>query len=84
MSIDLSPAAITAADLIDVLGEQLEDDASIDSESIEVGVVGVIVEVNYRGSDGEDYTALQYRCSDARRWVQSGLFQRVADTLRDT
>lgn len=54
------------------LMERLEEDyADIEAE---VGVVAVIVELNYVHSNGDDISAIEYRCSDGRRWVQTGLF----------
>jgi hypothetical protein len=66
--------------LIDHLAESLEG-----VEDIEVGTVALVVEVNgtvpesWRGKIdddkiGEQFTWVLYRCSDARRWVQHGLF----------
>lgn len=68
MTFELSELGIVAAELM----ERLEEDYG-DKSEITLGVVAVVAEVNYR--DGEDkVSAVEYRCSDGRRWIQSGLF----------
>ncbi len=63
---DLSELGKIAAELID----QLELD--YERDDVQVGVVALVVEIT--DSDG-DWTAIQYRCSDPRRWIQLGLFE---------
>lgn len=60
---------VTAAGLMD----RIEADYSEFNE-VEVGVVAVIAEINYE-KDGEEYTSVEYRCSDPRKWIQGGLFK---------
>jgi hypothetical protein len=83
MSVDLSQASIKAAELIEQLAEILDADPgdTIIRESIEVGAVAMVVEVNYADTEGNTYCVLQWRCSEPRRWVQFGLFRRVADSI---
>lgn len=59
---------VVAAELMDRLAADYEN-----RESVELGVVAVIAEVSWRSGDDE-ITAVEYRCSDGRRWIQSGLF----------
>jgi hypothetical protein len=68
MSLDLGDLGVIAAELM----ERLEEDYA-DKESARLGVVAVIAEVEWDDGDSE-ITAVEYRCSDGRRWVQSGLF----------
>jgi hypothetical protein len=46
-------------------------------EGFDLGIVAVVGEVNYQ-VDGEPNTAVWYRCSDMRTWLQAGLFRRAA------
>lgn len=66
MSIDTTALSQTALDLIERLAEDHEDDDR------EIGVVALVVEIN-----GEDATWIEYRCSDQRKWIQAGLFDRA-------
>jgi hypothetical protein len=60
-----------AAGLMESLAEEYGE-----VEGAEIGVVAVIAEVDMPAKDDDDpgWTSVQYRCTDARRWVQSGLF----------
>lgn len=40
-------------------------------EDAEVGTVAVVAEVDC----GDDSTAIYYRCTDGRHWIQAGLFE---------
>lgn len=62
MPIDSSPLAQLVAEYMDDLEDEHDGDVTL-------GIVAIVVEVN-----GDDWTAVQYRCSDERRWVQLGLF----------
>lgn len=47
-------------------------------EHATLGTIAVIAEVNVdeeNDPNGHGYTQLTYRCSDQRRWVQSGFFE---------
>jgi hypothetical protein len=67
--LSLNELGTLAAELMDRLESDYEG-----KEDVELGVVAIVVELNYTDSDGEEITAVEYRCSDARRWIQSGLF----------
>jgi hypothetical protein len=74
---DLSEIGKTTADLIDRLEQALPHGA-------EIGAVAIIAEVNLRvDEDGSpiegdpNVTDIIFRCSDDRRWIQSGLFRRA-------
>lgn len=73
MSLDPAPLAQMVAEFIDDLEENHDGRA-------ELGVVGLVVEVNTDGDDEDDpgSTWITYRCSDPRRWIQVALFQRAA------
>jgi hypothetical protein len=59
-----------AADLMDHIAEEYGA-----TDGVTLGIVAVIAEVDLPDSDGEPgWTTVQYRCSDARRWIQAGLF----------
>lgn len=79
---DLSKIAETAAELIDSLEEELASHGNVDHATVEVGIVGVVAEINYTGEDGEEYTVLQYRTSDSRKWVQAGLYGQISANIR--
>lgn len=82
MSLDTARAGVLAVELIERLAEQYENDP--DMEGVEVGTMALVVELSGKYK-GEEATWVEYRCSDARRWVQIGFFQaalRVADRLR--
>jgi hypothetical protein len=68
--------------LIEALAEELETEDGAKPESVNVDAVGLIIAVDYENEDGEDYSAIRWRCSDGRKWVQYGLFGRVAECLR--
>lgn len=60
---------ITAAELM----ERLEREYA-GKDDVKLGVVAVIAEVGYTDREGDEVTAVEYRCSDGRHWIQSGLF----------
>lgn len=62
MSLDTTKLGEIAAGMMERLAESYED------HDVEVGTVALIVEI----SSG-DWTAVTYRCSDNRSWVQRGL-----------
>lgn len=62
MSLDTTKLGEIAAGMMERLAESYED------YDVEVGTVALIVEVR----SGE-WTAVTYRCSDDRSWVQRGL-----------
>lgn len=61
---------VVAAELMD----RLESDYA-GKQSVEVGIVAVVAEINFIDDGGEDVTAIEYRCSDGRRWIQAALFE---------
>lgn len=78
---DFSRAAIIAAELI----EHLEN--SYDGEEIEIGEVMVLVEITGRNEEEGDWTAINFRCSDPRHWIQQGMLHaamRYPGTPRDS
>jgi len=66
--IDTSELGVVAAELM----EKLES-GYLDKEDVKIGVVAVIAEIEFSEGDDE-YTVIEYRCSDPRKWVQAGLF----------
>jgi hypothetical protein len=74
VALDLTRLGELAAELM----EALEDEHG---EEARLGVVAVVVEVT--GADDE-WTAVQYRCSDPRRWIQSGLFAAAGRAVIDS
>ena len=68
MSLDTTRLGNAAAELMDSLAEAYEND-----DGAEIGVVAIVVEVN-----GPGWTGVDYRASDPRCWVQSGLFAAAA------
>lgn len=53
--------------------DAIEDEYGV-KEDATLGVVAVVAEIGFR--DGEDeVSTVQYRCSDGRRWIQTGLFR---------
>lgn len=48
------------------------DDDIVDAE---VGEVIIVAELQFRDSEGTEYTRSFYRCSDGRKWVQRGLLR---------
>jgi hypothetical protein len=61
--------------------EQLE--RQYDSENVKIGVVGLVVELNFNRPEGES-TVIQYMCSDPRRWVQAGIFDTAKRCVIDS
>jgi hypothetical protein len=72
---DWGKVGVIAAELIDTLAEQYE------GEDVKIGVVAVVVEIT---SDEEAWTSVQYRCNDARRWIQVGLFDAASRAVQDS
>lgn len=69
MSIDTSAVGTIAAEMMDQIAERYGADAHIDT-------VAIIVEVDMPDTEGRPgWTAVDYRCSDTRRWVQLGFFE---------
>lgn len=67
--LDLSELGREAAALMERLEADYDDGCSL-------GVVAVIAEVV--GQRGEtEWSVIEYRCSDGRRWVQAGLFEQA-------
>lgn len=80
MSFDVGEVGRTAAELMDRLADEYADEPSA-----KVGVVAVVVEI-----ETDEISAIEYRCSDVRRWIHRGLFSEAmraatepADTLDD-
>jgi hypothetical protein len=48
-------------------------------EGSEVGVIAVVVELT-----GAEETMIRYRCSDTRRWLQTGLFEAAKRAVETT
>jgi hypothetical protein len=65
--IDSTKVGVVTAELMDYLAESYGDD------EVGVGTVMVLVEVTGTDEDGDDWTAIQSRCSDPRAWVQNGM-----------
>lgn len=64
MALDTTRLGELAAGMMERLAEGYED------HDVTVGTVALIVEVN-----SGDWTAVTYRCSDPRAWVQRGLME---------
>lgn len=64
--------------------EGLEKDYS-DYDDAEVGVVAIVAEITYV-ENGEQKEAIEYLCTDLRRWIQRALFymaeEEAASALR--
>lgn len=71
MGPDTTRLGQVAAELMERLAEDHED-----TENARVGVVALVVEIDGE-TDGEGATWIEYRCSDSRRWIQAGLFDRA-------
>lgn len=78
MPLELADLATVAAELMDELEEEYAS-----KEDVQLGVVAVVAEVNWSDGDG-GVTAVQYRCSDSRRWVQVGLFDAAKRGVLET
>jgi len=61
---DMTKLGIECSEMMEALADEFPEDA-------EVGVVGFAVEVHLPN----DLTRVETFCSDARRWVQAGLFR---------
>jgi hypothetical protein len=70
--VDTSRVGLLAAELMESIAEEHGDD-------VELGVVAVVVEIDIPPSTDEEYgaTLIEMRCSDKRRWIQAGLFERA-------
>lgn len=79
MANGLEKVGIIAADLM----ERLEDDYK-DFDDVEIGIVAVVVEVNYVDRQDDGVSAVEYRCSDERRWIQHGLFEAARRAVTDS
>lgn len=64
MSLDTTKLGQVAAELMESLANSYE------GYDVEVGTVALIVEVN-----ASEWTAVTYRCSDPRVWIQKGLMR---------
>ena len=74
MALEIEKLGTMAVELM----ERLEADYR-DVPNVSLGIMAIVVEVNYGDDVSEDHTdggtcAVEYRCSDGRRWIQSGLF----------
>jgi hypothetical protein len=90
MALDTTDLSKLALELIERLANDYED-----WDEVETGVVALVVEVSGRNPDlsseeqeeiGEDepnFTTIEYRCSDPRRWIQAAIFARAADAALD-
>lgn len=65
MSLDTTRLGVIAAGMMESLAESYAD------QDVEVGEVVLLVEL--RG--GDNWTAVAYRCTDNRSWIQAGLMQ---------
>lgn len=74
MSLDVAKLGQSAAELMDSLADAYEND-----EGAEIGMVAIVVEVN-----GPDWTGVDYRTTDGRRWVQEGLFGAAIRAVRNS
>ena len=68
MALEARDLGVVAAELM----ERLEEDYAT-HENVTLGVVAVVAEVNY-GPGDDEVCAVEFRCSDGRRWIQRGLF----------
>ncbi len=74
MTVDTSAIGVLVAELMEFIADDYDED-------VQIGTVGVVVEVN-----GDDWTSVRYRCSDSRLWVQQGFFlaaQNAVDSNRE-
>ena len=76
---DWGEVGVIAAELIETLVKDYED------EDVEIGTVAIIVEITGKEEDPEErWTTVTYRCNDARRWIQAGLFDAASEAVRST
>jgi hypothetical protein len=61
------------------LAAELMESIEGDYPEARLGVVAVVVELDEGGA-----TSIVYRCSDARRWVQAGLFAAAGRAVIDS
>lgn len=50
-------------------------------DNADIGMMMLIVEVNYTDDDGEECTGIRFRCSDGRGFVQLGLNKMVEQAI---
>ncbi len=67
---DMSQIGVLTAELM----ERIEESFNENHELVTIGVVAVVAEIIYKDEDGDEFEAIEYRCSDDRRWIQHGLF----------
>ena len=69
---DTTRVGTIAAELMENISEKYGEDATL-------GVVAVVVELDVPASDENEHgeTHIVYRCSEPRRWIQAGLFERA-------
>jgi hypothetical protein len=75
---DWGQVGVIAAELIDSLADSYAD------EEIEIGVVAVVVEITGGKLDEENWTAINYRCNNPKRWIQRALFEEAKDVARNS
>lgn len=66
----------TVMELVDKLVDLAEKH---ELEDIEFGITGIVVEVKAT-REGHQGTGIMVQCSDARAWIQQGLFTAAAQT----
>jgi hypothetical protein len=71
---DVTKLGQTVMEMMESLGEG-------NAEECEVGVVAVVVEIHHPSMES---TEIAYRCSDARRWLQIGLFESAVRAVTDS
>jgi hypothetical protein len=59
-----------------------EDAADEEAAEMELGEVMILAEVKGRDEEGDDWTAIRFRCSDPRFWVQRGMLSAALDGER--
>lgn len=70
MSLDTTRLGEIAANMMESLAESYE------THDVSVGEVALIVEIR-----SGDWTAVTYRCTDERAWVQRGLIRQGIDAV---
>lgn len=73
---DSTDIGVNAAELMGDLAAKYAD-----ADEVQLGVVAVVAEVNYRDGDSW-FTEISYQCNDPRRWVQRGLLEEARDATR--
>lgn len=80
--VDLSELGTLAANAMQSLEEQVAEEVADGFEVPTVKTVGIVVELDFPPSevnDGAGSTAIRYRCSDKRVWIQRALFREASD-----